>query len=259
MMNNELQKKITQSKKLLESVLSNMDNLQIANSGGKDSLVVYTLAKEIGANIPVVYGNTTIDPPGTLPYIRREMPETIILQPPETFYQIVKRKGLPTRLCRFCCELLKERYSIGKNSIEGVRSDESRGRKGRDYITCDTRKSQKGAQHIYPIYDWSENDVWDFIDNRGLEVAPAYKDGLTRLGCVGCPMVSRKGQRQREFDLYPKYYNAIKKSIAKGMLNNPQWKLSILTEGDGQKAMDWWLSNKSMSQYFDGQQNLFKI
>lgn len=248
-----LQNKIDQSKRFLDKVVSSMDNLQLANSGGKDSLVIYTLAKEIGAEIPIIYGNTTIDPPGTIKYIRINMPETIILQPKESFFKIVERKGLPTRLARFCCSLLKEQYSIGKNSIEGVRADESTGRQGRDYIHCDTRREQRGAQHIYPIYDWTEQDVWDFIRARGLEVAPCYYAGFKRLGCVGCPKVRRKGVRRREFETYPRYYEAIRRAITKGMANNPQWKLSRLTEGDGETAMQWWLSGDTMDEYFDGQ------
>lgn len=252
-----LDKKIDASKRFLETVVSTMDNLQLANSGGKDSLVIYTLAKEVGADIPIIHSNTTIDPPGTLQYIRECMPETVIINPPESFYQIVQRKGLPTLRARFCCELLKERYGIGKNSIEGVRADESRNRANRDYIQCDTRKSMRGGRHIYPIYDWTEDDVWMFIKNRGLEAAPCYSEGLRRLGCVGCPLARKKGVRRKEYDTYPRYYEATKRAITKGMANNPQWKLSRLTDGDGEKAMQWWLSGKTMNQYFDGQQKLF--
>lgn len=247
-----LDDKITQSKRFLETVLRNMDNLQLANSGGKDSLVIYTLAKEVGADIPIIHANTTIDPPGTLKYIREYMPETKIITPPESFYQIVERKGLPTSRARFCCELLKECYSIGKNSIEGVRAAESQNRKGRDYISCDPRKSMKGAQHIYPIYDWTDDNVWCFIKSRNLEVAPVYACGETRLGCVMCPMPYIT-TRLRRIKMFPRYYEATRKAIAKGMANNPQWKLSRLTGGDGEKAMQWWLSGKPLNQYFDGQ------
>lgn len=247
-----LQNKIDQSKRFLDKVVSSMDNLQLANSGGKDSLVIYTLAKEIGADIPVIHSNTTIDPPGTLKYIRQYMPDTQIITPPESFYQIVTRKGLPKARARFCCEILKERYSIGKNSIEGVRSAESQNRKGRDYISCDTRKSMQGAQHIYPIYDWTDEEVWAFIKLRRLEVAPVYACGESRLGCVMCPMPYITTRRRR-IQMFPRYYDATKKAITKGMANNPQWKLSRLTEGDGEVAMRWWLSGKSLQQYFDGQ------
>jgi len=62
--------------------------------------------------------------------------------------------------------------------------------------------------------------------------------------------VSRKGARQAEFNLYPKYYEAIKRAITKGMIKNPQWKLSCATDFDGELAMQWWLSGKTMNEYF---------
>ena len=70
------------------------------------------------------------------------------------------------------------------------------------------------------------------------------------MGCVGCPQVSRKGARESEFRLYPKYFTAIRLAIKEGMENNPQWKLSILSKGDSYIAMVWWLSGKTMDEYF---------
>ena len=157
---------------------------------------------------------------------------------------------MPTRLNRYCCERLKEYGSVGKIVFEGVRSAESSKRSGRDYIQCDDRKWQKGSQHVYPLYDWTDEDIWNFIEEKQIKLAPAYSLGLKRLGCVGCPLVSRKGHRQHEFELYPKYYEAIKKAIQKGMNNNPQWKLTQLSNCDSQKAMDWWLSGKTMNEWF---------
>jgi len=224
--------------------------LYAGNSGGKDSAVLDFLLQKSGIKYNSFYTNTTIDPPKTISHIRRYYPHTKILQPKETFYQLVERKGLPTRLNRYCCEYLKEYGSVGKMVFEGVRSAESRNRQGRDYIQCDTRKWQKGAQHIYPIYDWNDEDVWNFIKKYKIELPQHYKYS-DRLGCVGCPLVSRKGHREKEFAQYPRFYKTIKKAITKGMAKNPQWKLSCATDGDGEKAMLWWLSGKTMNEYFN--------
>lgn len=249
-----IHKKIDASKRFLHSVIEAYQKtdkgVYLANSGGKDSLVCYTLLKEIGADCPVIHSNTTIDPPGTLSYIREMMPETEILQPEESFFQLVTRKMLPSRLNRYCCQILKESYGIGKNTIEGVRAFESSKRKGRELISCDTRPEMEGAQHIYPIYEWLDEDVYSFIGMRGLELAPCYHAGMTRLGCVGCPQVSRKGVREFEFKLYPKYYAACKKAITKGMELHPTWKITRYTGSDGEKAMRWWLSGDTMRDYF---------
>lgn len=237
--------------KFIQAIASSTDKpLYAGNSGGKDSAVIDKLLQLSGIEYHSYYTNTTIDPKGTIKHIRDNYPYTEILQPKESFYQLVERKGLPTRLNRYCCEFLKEYGSIGKMVFEGVRAAESRKRKGRDYIQCDTRKWQKGAQHLYPIYDWGDEEVYAFIEKYNIKLAPHYKYA-DRLGCVGCPLVSRKGHRAKEFSIYPKYYTAIKKAITKGMTNNPQWKLTCATNGDGEKAMQWWLSGKTMNEYFN--------
>lgn len=222
--------------------------LYAGNSGGKDSAVLDKLLQLSGIKYKSYYTNTTIDPKGTIKHIRQYYPHTQILQPKESFYQLVERKGLPTRLNRYCCEFLKEYGSVGKMVFEGVRSSESTKRKNRDYIQCDNRKWQKGAQHIYPIYDWTDDDVYNFIDKYNIKLAPHYKHS-NRLGCVGCPLINT-AQRKKEFGIYPKYYKAILKAIIKGMNKNPQWKLSCATDGDGELAMRWWLSGKTIEEFF---------
>lgn len=224
--------------------------LHLAFSGGKDSVVLYDLAIKSGVDFTAFYANTTIDPKGTLSFIRKNYPNVEILNPELSFYELVKKKGLPTRLNRYCCQLLKEYGSIGKYCLEGVRASESRNRQGRDYIQCDSRSWQKGAKHIYPIYDWTDAEVWLYIKENNLPVAPCYYNGFNRLGCVGCPLVRKKGVREFEFSQEPHKLRAIKKAIEKGMSNNPQWKLSELTNGDSNKAIEWWLSGKTMKEYF---------
>ena len=150
--------------------------LYAGNSGGKDSAIVDWLLQKSGIEYISFHANTTLDPAGTIPHLKKHYPHTEILKPAETFYQLIRRKSLPTRLNRYCCEHLKEHGSIGKMVFEGVRSAESANRKGRDYIQCDDRKWQKGAQHIYPIYDWTDKDVWDFIKIKEIPLAPHYEN-----------------------------------------------------------------------------------
>lgn len=229
---------------------SSLEPLYAGNSGGKDSAVLDYLLQKSGIKYTSVYANSTIDPPGTIRHIRENYPHTIIIQPKETFYKLVERKGLPTRLNRYCCDFLKEYISVNRNIFEGIRSSESTKRQNRDYIQCDNRRWQKGSIHIYPIYDWTIDDVWDFIKEKKIKLAPHYERGATRLGCVGCPLVSRKGAREKEFEMYPKYYDAIKQAISKGMNKNPQWKLTCAADSNAEIAMQWWLSGKTINEFF---------
>ena len=225
------------------------EDLYAGNSSGKDSSVVDFLLKKSGIDYISFHANTTIDPPGSLKFLKEFYPHTQILNPKESFLQLVERKGFPTRLNRYCCEHLKEYGSVGRKVFEGVRSAESRKRQGRDKIHCDTRKWQEGAQHIYPIYEWTDKDVWDYIRFRNIPFNPNYEKEFDRIGCVGCPLVSTK-TRMKEFKLYPKFYSNLVKAIERGMNKNPQWKLTVATKNNPQLAMDWYMSGKTMDEFF---------
>lgn len=253
---NRLKKLEETAVRFIQTIRSSTDEtLYAGNSGGKDSAVVDHLLKLSGISYHSYHTNTTLDPPGTIPHLKKYYPHTEILKPNETFYQLIRRKGLPTRLNRYCCEYLKEYGSVARMVFEGVRSEESKNRKGRDYVQCDSRKWQKGAQHIYPIYDWTEKEIWAYIELRDIITAPHYErakeKGLTRLGCVGCPLVS-PDTRRKEFELYPKILENITKAIESGMKENPQWKLSVATDCNAEIAIKWWLSGKTMNEFFTG-------
>lgn len=64
-MKEELERKITQSIKLLQ-VSCKGKKVELAYSGGKDSDVILQLAKESGIDFVPIYKMTTIDPPLTI-------------------------------------------------------------------------------------------------------------------------------------------------------------------------------------------------
>lgn len=63
--------------------------------------------------------------------------------------------------------------------------------------------SGKESLLISPIIHWTEKDVWEFL-NEVIEVphCSLYDEGWHRLGCIGCPMSSRK-QKMIENQRYP--------------------------------------------------------
>lgn len=177
MITEKLQKKIDRSIRLLQSVQKRYDGeIEIAYSGGKDSDVILQLAKEAGIRYRAIYRNTTIDPPGTIAHVRRMGAE--ILRPKETFFQLVAKKGFPNRFSRFCCEKLKE-YKVMDKCIMGVRKSESSKRNERynEPTECRFYGRKTEANHveaIYPILDWTDNDVLAFVEDRHLTLAPVY-------------------------------------------------------------------------------------
>lgn len=196
-----LDRKIDAAIKLLQSIPTDDGPIEVCYSGGKDSDVILELAKMAGINYRAIYKNTTIDPRGTLQHVREMGVE--IVQPKEDFLSIVRRKGMPSRFSRFCCEILKE-YPILPRAVLGTRRDESRKRAERykDPELCRVYSDGMKVRQYLPILEWTNDDVKEFIDRRNIKCAPVYYDenGVfdvnRRLGCIGCPLASRKKRRE---------------------------------------------------------------
>ena len=180
MITENLQRKIDRAIRLLQSVQKRYDGeIEIAYSGGKDSDVILQLAKEAGIRYRAIYRNTTIDPPGTWGHVREMGVE--ILRAKASFFHLVAQKGFPSRFSRFCCEKLKE-YKVLDKSVIGVRKAESRKRNERyneptqcRYYGAKTEKNH--VELIYPILEWTDEDVRDFIIDRKSKLAPIYYNG----------------------------------------------------------------------------------
>lgn len=232
MVDEKLQKKIEQSILLLQSIQRRYEGeIELAYSGGKDSDVILQLAKEAEIRYRAIHKCTTIDPPGTLAHVKEMGVE--IRRPKESFFQLVAKKGFPSRFSRFCCEKLKE-YKILDKAIIGVRKDESRARTNRynEPTMCRFYGAQKEENHIeqiYPILDWTNEDVKDFILDRGLKLASMYYDAegnidvTRRLGCMCCPLASRK-KRIIEFQSHPLIAKAYLRAGQKFMDSHPNCK-----------------------------------
>ena len=50
-------------------------------SGGKDSVVILDLAERAGVRFTATYANTTVDPPGTISFIKKNYPQVVIRHP----------------------------------------------------------------------------------------------------------------------------------------------------------------------------------
>ena len=225
--------------------------LVVQYSGGKDSDVILQLAKESGVPFRVTHNLTTADPPDNVYYIRRvfaalreEGIDCRINVPRRSLWRIMRETlVIPSRIMRVCCSELKERkMPDAPYIVTGVRWAESAGRRAKSGIamvytarergveekaaaagllTTDDASSRRlfeqcqlrGVRVLNPIIDWSDGDVWSYLHSRGIEGNPLYKEGWTRIGCVGCP---RAGRRARElaFARYPKLYKAWRDAIA---------------------------------------------
>lgn len=111
---------------------------------------------------------------------------------------------------------------------------------------------------INPIVDWTDRDVWDFLHYYGCEGNPLYKCGEKRVGCIGCPLATKKWQRHA-LAKYPKYrqnyINAFermieaRKAAGKGCST---WKT-------GEDVLHWWVSDDPDQLQFFSDDELLDI
>lgn len=210
-MSEELQIKINRAIKLLQSAAAKAAEagqpLELCYSGGKDSDVILELAKMSGIKYRAIYKCTTIDPPGTIKHAIDNGAE--IVRPEETFFQLIRRKGLPSRIVRFCCQILKE-YKILDYAVVGIRSSESKKREElyKEPEQCRVYANKDKVRQYLPILDWTNDDVTEFISERGIKCHPLYYDEngnfdvKQRLGCMCCPLAWKK-HRIEEFKKHP--------------------------------------------------------
>jgi phosphoadenosine phosphosulfate reductase len=241
----------------------------LAFSGGKDSQCIYHLAKEAGVKFEAHYHVTTVDPPELIYFIRKNYSEVIFDRPPTTMWRLIPKKLMPpTRLARYCCDVLKEGGGEGRRVVTGVRWQESdKRKKNRSLIEINayTKKQirtnndndesrklfenciKKNKHILNPIIEWSLDDVWEYLNSRKIEHCSLYDEGFERLGCIGCPMAGREG-RIKEFDRWPKfkqsYLRAFKRMID---VRNERGLMEGKTKWDTpESVMEWWLEEKNM-------------
>ena len=211
-MRKELQKKVDFAIKLLQSIPTDEGPFELSYSSGKDSDVILELAKMAGIPYRAIYKNTSIDPAGTIAHAKEMGAE--VINPKKTFFQIVSERGYPSRYARFCCSVLKE-YKVCDRAIQGIRRSESRKRAERykEPEVCRVYSAKEKARIYLPILEWSDEDVAEFIKERNIKCHPLYYRGggqfdvTKRLGCMGCPLQSRK-KRIQEFKENPKLLKA---------------------------------------------------
>lgn len=212
--------------------------LVVTTSGGKDSSVCVELAIRAGIPFEVMHNHTTADAPETVYFVRDEFKrleelgiKCTINKPmykgtPTSMWSLIPQRLMPpTRLVRYCCSVLKEQGGAGRFITTGVRWDESTSRKANRgvYEELGSSKAQniiltndnddrrrlfencrlKAKRVVNPIIDWTDSDVWGFLQDAKVPINPLYSEGFCRVGCVGCPMAGKK--REKEFARWPKY------------------------------------------------------
>lgn len=260
----------------------------LAFSGGKDSQCLYHIAKLAGVKFEAHYAHTGIDHPKLVRFIRENYSDVKIDLPDTTFWRLVrKKKMLPTKKMRYCCTVLKETKGAGTVTLTGVRRAEGTKRKKRntfevsnylftsddemefeewrkEQITKNTNQDQFAEQGetevrcvngkdkiiINPILNWTDKDVWYFLDNVAkVPHCKLYDEGWRRLGCLFCPMANKETLHRMERE-YPKYKQAYLRIIEQLRQDRIlEGKKDYWEEMSAEDVFQWWVSKQSLKEW----------
>ena len=167
------------------------DRLAVANSLGKDSVVVWHLAQQVSPDIRGFIVTTRFKPKETVEFMKEEVgryPELKVYwsdEPvPDKLYETDPER---------CCEILKvgpTRRAIEKMDVAcwvtGLRCTEGRTRT--DFQEVEER--DKGLIKLNPILIWHEREIWQYLAINRVPVNPLYAKGYRSLGCEPCTRIT---------------------------------------------------------------------
>lgn len=264
--------------------------LTICYSGGKDSDVLLDLALRGGIPFEIINSHTTVDAPPTVYHIREvfekikeEGFKATILYPTykgerTSMWELIPKKQIPpTRIARYCCQILKEQSTPNSLVALGVRANESVQRAQRnsfevrgktkkqakrfslehtvevyreanelgDAYDCTLIKAAKENKNLIcnPIINWTDRDIWGYIREHKIKYNPLYDMGYCRVGCIGCPMASK--ERYKEFRDFPKFELNYKLAFGRMLQRlkesgiNTKWK-------SAEDVFLWWMEDKNV-------------
>lgn len=263
----------------------------LAFSGGKDSQALYHIAEMAGVKFKAHFSPTTVDPPQLIKFIRRNYPDVEFAKVKKNIYQVaVEKQILPSMRIRWCCAEFKENAGAGKVTLIGIRHEESARRSKRKEVEVSGRKfsgyldqfeewsaeqmkkkyknlnqdqfsydkekeirciNGKDSILISPIIDWTERDVWEFL-NEVVKVphCELYDKGYKRIGCILCPMSNPK-QKRREMQDFPYVKEKWLQAIAEIRRSGGYCKTSLLARHG--TPTDFGMG-RSYRAYFDKQE-----
>ena len=105
------------------------------------------------------------------------------------------------RAARQEVEISEKKYSGDLEGLEGYRKERNAQKRGRKpnnnrevtIVNADGERTLgciRGQESllISPIIEWTDDDVWNFLNTLGVAHCELYDQGWHRIGCIGCPM-----------------------------------------------------------------------
>ncbi|MBV8642386.1 MAG: phosphoadenylyl-sulfate reductase [Candidatus Eremiobacteraeota bacterium] len=161
--------------------------------GGPSGMALLDLVQRIDRTLPVYYIDTGLLFPETYALVaragRRYGIAPVALQPALTVAEQDARYGaaLWERDPDACCALRKvaphRAFLRGYGAwLTAIRRDQSATRAEIEPVADDGA----GLVKVSPLFDWSEADVWAYVNAHDVPVNPLLADGYPSLGCIPC-------------------------------------------------------------------------
>ena len=98
-----------------------------------------------------------------------------------------------------CCRARKvlplERALLGAEAwVSGQRQEQSVTRTSIAFSEID---EARGLTKYNPLFDWSDNDVWTYLQWRAVPIHPLHRQGFPSIGCEPCTRAIRFGEETR--------------------------------------------------------------
>ena len=217
----------------------------VAFSGGKDSQVCYHLCKDACLPFVAQYSITRFEPPELIEFIRANYPDVVFRRAyRRSLVEEIGYSGLPNRWFRWCCDAKHKKTSGFDMTVIGVRAAESPRRKA-NWRTFGRKRD--GSWYVCPIFDWTDTEVWEYLNGKNLPHCSLYDEGAKRIGCICCPLAPRNMRRDAErwpktaAMLYTGFCKNWDKAVKAGGKTTNGKSYHMLEFGTPRAAFDHWL------------------
>ena len=143
--------------------------LFLGHSGGKDSCVIHQLANTVASNLLIVHTPKPSTHPKTVEFLYNlAVSNTIMMVPSDKMEAFVASHSL-------------------RCQIDGTRIDEANRKDGRSttFVQNNVNKSRTEMSHfvenglfglsmVYPIFDWTDDEVFDYIKSHNIPLSEEY-------------------------------------------------------------------------------------